>query len=135
MSDARAEMDRAGKLGLDTSTLDRTVRMQTFFLLGEPNEVQTPTARSTAFSTRSPLAMTTPRRSAKNWPSAIDRSPIWNDNSPFGSRIPPRRPSPPRPMAWPVGSGNGAAERKVDAALAVKSDILDTAAPWRRPSA
>jgi eukaryotic-like serine/threonine-protein kinase len=40
MSDARAEMDRAGKLGLDTSTLDRTGRMQTYFLLGEPNEVQ-----------------------------------------------------------------------------------------------
>ena len=40
MSDARAEMERASKLGLDTSTLDRTVRMQTYFLLGEPNEVQ-----------------------------------------------------------------------------------------------
>jgi serine/threonine protein kinase/tetratricopeptide (TPR) repeat protein len=40
MSDARAEMERAKKLGLDTSTLDRTVRMQTFFLLGETNEVQ-----------------------------------------------------------------------------------------------
>ncbi len=40
MSDARAEMGRAKKLGLDTSTLDRTVRMQTFFLLGETNEVQ-----------------------------------------------------------------------------------------------
>ncbi len=40
MSDARAEMERASKLGLDTSTLDRTVHMQTYFLLGEPNEVQ-----------------------------------------------------------------------------------------------
>ncbi len=40
MSDARAEMERADKLGLDTSTLDRTVRLQTYFLLGEPNEVQ-----------------------------------------------------------------------------------------------
>jgi eukaryotic-like serine/threonine-protein kinase len=40
MSDAREEMERAGKLGLDTSTLDRTGRMQTYFLLGEPNEVQ-----------------------------------------------------------------------------------------------
>jgi eukaryotic-like serine/threonine-protein kinase len=40
MNDARAEMVRADKLGLDTSTLDRTVRLQTYFLLGEPNEVQ-----------------------------------------------------------------------------------------------
>ena len=40
MSDARAEMERADKLGLNTSTLDRTVRLQTYFLLGEPNEVQ-----------------------------------------------------------------------------------------------
>jgi eukaryotic-like serine/threonine-protein kinase len=40
MDDARAEMERASKLGLDTTTLDRTVRMQTYFLLGEPNEVQ-----------------------------------------------------------------------------------------------
>jgi eukaryotic-like serine/threonine-protein kinase len=40
MGDARAEMDRASKLGLDTSTLDRTGRMQAYFLLGEPNEVQ-----------------------------------------------------------------------------------------------
>ena len=40
MSDARAEMERAQKLGLDASTLDRTVRLQTFFLLGETNEVQ-----------------------------------------------------------------------------------------------
>src|SRR6202522_3320819 len=40
MTDARAEMERADKLGLDTSTLDRTIRVQTYFLLGEPNEVQ-----------------------------------------------------------------------------------------------
>ena len=40
MSDARAEMERAQKLGLDTSTLDRTVRLQTFFLLGDTNGVQ-----------------------------------------------------------------------------------------------
>ena len=40
MTDARAEMERADKLGLDTSTLDRTIRLQTYFLLGEPNEVQ-----------------------------------------------------------------------------------------------
>jgi eukaryotic-like serine/threonine-protein kinase len=40
MNDARAEMDRADKLGINTSTLDRTVRLQTYFLLGEPDEVQ-----------------------------------------------------------------------------------------------
>ena len=40
MSDARVEMERADKLGLDTSTLDRTIRLQTYFLLGEPNEMQ-----------------------------------------------------------------------------------------------
>jgi eukaryotic-like serine/threonine-protein kinase len=40
MNDARVEMDRADKLGINTSTLDRTVRLQTYFLLGEPNEVQ-----------------------------------------------------------------------------------------------
>jgi tetratricopeptide (TPR) repeat protein len=40
MDDARAEMERADKLGINTSTLDRTVRLQTYFLLGEPNEVQ-----------------------------------------------------------------------------------------------
>jgi tetratricopeptide (TPR) repeat protein len=40
MNDARAEMERADKLGINTSTLDRTVRLQTYFLLGEPNEVQ-----------------------------------------------------------------------------------------------
>jgi eukaryotic-like serine/threonine-protein kinase len=40
MNDARVEMDRADKLGINTSTLDRVVRLQTYFLLGEPNEVQ-----------------------------------------------------------------------------------------------
>jgi serine/threonine protein kinase/Tfp pilus assembly protein PilF len=40
MNDARTEMERADKLGLDTSTLDRTVRLQAYFLLGEPLEVQ-----------------------------------------------------------------------------------------------
>jgi serine/threonine protein kinase/Tfp pilus assembly protein PilF len=40
MNDARAEMERADKLGINTSTLDRTVRLQTYFLMGEPNEVQ-----------------------------------------------------------------------------------------------
>ena len=40
MSDAQKEMERADKLGLDTSTLDRTVRLQTYFLLGRPDEVQ-----------------------------------------------------------------------------------------------
>jgi len=40
MKDARAEMDRADKLGINTSTPDRTVRLQTYFLLGQPNEVQ-----------------------------------------------------------------------------------------------
>jgi tetratricopeptide (TPR) repeat protein len=40
MNDARAEMERADKLGINTSTLDRTVRLQLYFLLGEPNEVQ-----------------------------------------------------------------------------------------------
>jgi len=40
MGDARAEMERADKLGINTSTLDRTVRLETYFLLGEPNEVQ-----------------------------------------------------------------------------------------------
>ena len=33
-------MERADKLGINTSTLDRTVRLQTYFLWGEPNEVQ-----------------------------------------------------------------------------------------------
>jgi tetratricopeptide (TPR) repeat protein len=40
MSDARAEMERADKLGLDKSTLDRQIHMQIYFLLGESNEVQ-----------------------------------------------------------------------------------------------
>ena len=40
MNDARAEMDRADKLGINTTTLDHTVRLQTYFLMGEPNEVQ-----------------------------------------------------------------------------------------------
>jgi serine/threonine protein kinase/Tfp pilus assembly protein PilF len=40
MNDARAEMERADKLGINTSTLDRTVWLQIYFLLGEPNEVQ-----------------------------------------------------------------------------------------------
>jgi tetratricopeptide (TPR) repeat protein len=40
MSDAQKEMERADKLGINTSTLDRTVRLQTYFLSGEPNEVQ-----------------------------------------------------------------------------------------------
>ena len=36
MNDARAEMERANKLGLDTSTLDRTLRMQTYFCRASP---------------------------------------------------------------------------------------------------
>ena len=40
MADARTEMERARKLGLDTSTLDRMIQLQTYFLLGEPNEIQ-----------------------------------------------------------------------------------------------
>ena len=40
MADARTEMEQARKLGLDTSTLFRMVELQTYFLLGEPNEVQ-----------------------------------------------------------------------------------------------
>jgi tetratricopeptide (TPR) repeat protein len=40
MNDARAEMERADKLGINTSTLDRTVRLQIYFLLGDPSEVQ-----------------------------------------------------------------------------------------------
>jgi eukaryotic-like serine/threonine-protein kinase len=40
MPEAKAEMERAQKLGLDTSTLDLTGHMQTYFLLGEPDEVQ-----------------------------------------------------------------------------------------------
>src|ERR1700678_464205 len=40
MGEARAEMERAQKLGLDTSTLDLTGHLQTYFLLGDPGEVQ-----------------------------------------------------------------------------------------------
>ncbi len=40
MADARTGMERARKLGIDTSTLFRMVELQTYFLLGEPNEVQ-----------------------------------------------------------------------------------------------
>ncbi|HXP10008.1 MAG TPA: tetratricopeptide repeat protein, partial [Acidobacteriaceae bacterium] len=40
MPAAKAEMERAQKLGLDTSTLDSTGYLQTYFLLGEPDEVQ-----------------------------------------------------------------------------------------------
>jgi eukaryotic-like serine/threonine-protein kinase len=40
MAAAKAEMERAQKLGLDTSTLDLTGHLQTYFLLGEPGEVQ-----------------------------------------------------------------------------------------------
>ena len=40
MAAAKAEMERAQKLGLDTSTLDSTGYLQTYFLLGEPDEVQ-----------------------------------------------------------------------------------------------
>ncbi len=40
MADARTEVERARKLGLDTSTLDLTGHLLTYFLLGEPNEVQ-----------------------------------------------------------------------------------------------
>jgi eukaryotic-like serine/threonine-protein kinase len=39
-ADARAEMERARKLGLNTSTLDRTIQLQAHFLLGEPDDVQ-----------------------------------------------------------------------------------------------
>jgi len=40
MTEARVEMERARKLGLDTSALDLIGQLQTYFLLGEPNEVQ-----------------------------------------------------------------------------------------------
>jgi eukaryotic-like serine/threonine-protein kinase len=40
MPEARVEMERAQKLGLDTSTLDLTGHLLTYFLLGEPGEVQ-----------------------------------------------------------------------------------------------
>jgi serine/threonine protein kinase/Tfp pilus assembly protein PilF len=38
--EAKAEMERAQKLGLDTSTLDLTGHLLTYFLLGEPEQVQ-----------------------------------------------------------------------------------------------
>jgi serine/threonine protein kinase/tetratricopeptide (TPR) repeat protein len=40
INEAKTEMERAQKLGLDTSTLDLTGQLLTYFLLGEPNEVQ-----------------------------------------------------------------------------------------------
>jgi eukaryotic-like serine/threonine-protein kinase len=40
INQARTEMERAQKLGLDTSTLDLTGHLLTYFLLGQPNEVQ-----------------------------------------------------------------------------------------------
>jgi eukaryotic-like serine/threonine-protein kinase len=40
MADARTELERARKLGLNTSTTDLVTRMQVFFLLNEPEEVQ-----------------------------------------------------------------------------------------------
>jgi eukaryotic-like serine/threonine-protein kinase len=40
MDDARAEMERAIKAGLNTGTLDYSSHLQTYFLLGEPAEVQ-----------------------------------------------------------------------------------------------
>jgi eukaryotic-like serine/threonine-protein kinase len=40
MADARAEIERTSKLGIDTSTSNRMAELQTYFLLGEPNEVQ-----------------------------------------------------------------------------------------------
>ncbi len=40
MNEARAELERADKLGLNTTTLDHTVRLQTYFLLNQPNEMQ-----------------------------------------------------------------------------------------------
>jgi len=40
MTDARTEMERERKLAIDTSTLARQVELQTYFVLGEPNEVQ-----------------------------------------------------------------------------------------------
>jgi tetratricopeptide (TPR) repeat protein len=40
MADARTELERARKLGLNTSTTDLVTRMQVFFLLNEPKEVQ-----------------------------------------------------------------------------------------------
>jgi eukaryotic-like serine/threonine-protein kinase len=40
MTEARTELERARKLGLDTSTLDLMGYVQTYFLLGEPDNVQ-----------------------------------------------------------------------------------------------
>jgi serine/threonine protein kinase/tetratricopeptide (TPR) repeat protein len=40
MAEASTELERARKLGLDTSTDDLVTHMQVFFLLGEPKEVQ-----------------------------------------------------------------------------------------------
>ncbi len=40
MAEARTEMERARKLGLDTSALDLMGHVQTYFLLGEPDNVQ-----------------------------------------------------------------------------------------------
>jgi serine/threonine protein kinase/Flp pilus assembly protein TadD len=40
MAEARAELDRARKLGLDRSTDDLVGHLQAYFLLGEPNEMQ-----------------------------------------------------------------------------------------------
>jgi eukaryotic-like serine/threonine-protein kinase len=40
MAEAKAELERARKLGLNTSTSDLVIRMQVFFLLGDPQEVQ-----------------------------------------------------------------------------------------------
>ncbi len=40
MAEAKAEMERADKLGLNVSTDDLAPHLQTYFLLGEPKEVQ-----------------------------------------------------------------------------------------------
>jgi eukaryotic-like serine/threonine-protein kinase len=40
MTDARTEMERARKLGLDTSALDMAIQLPTYFLLGDTHEVQ-----------------------------------------------------------------------------------------------
>jgi tetratricopeptide (TPR) repeat protein len=40
MAEARAELERARKLGLDRSTDDLVGHLQAYFLLGEPNEMQ-----------------------------------------------------------------------------------------------
>ena len=46
MADARTEMERARRLGLDTSALDFSIQLQTYYLLGEPAEVQRILAQS-----------------------------------------------------------------------------------------